>query len=481
MNTLDAMAERARRHPHDPNVWLDLSETLLDEDQPRRAIDAVVRAIRAGTNDERAWLRVGAVFRRASEDQRAVAAYRRAGTTVGASEQGWLECAKILTAHADHWAANVALQLAVDRAPESLEALLLLGQNLARLERSDAALEIARRAQAVAPENAAVLDLLSKACQACGLGAEAIRLMTDLLERRGPSPDVLVCLAEALIDEGRPAEAAQVLETKAGSSLENPAVLRWLGRARRFSGRHREALETLRAAVRTFPDDGPLRLELGLTLQSTRELEEARSALESATKLMPKSLLAWKAMSAVELELGRREQATKSLLEAAKLGPEDTAVRRQLSDLLGSEMSSLNTDSGLNSDLELVGVPELLQLLHNRQANGILAITVDSMEVELEFEGGMIVDVVRGGRIIADQPTRRLTPPVLEELEGVQGTEARVVDILQQIIHAQSGSAAFRPEARLRDPSTTGSGERASINPQFAVLEAMRRYDEERR
>jgi len=477
MRGLDELADRARRHADDADHWLDLAEALIEAQRERHACEAALRALQMDPEDESAWVRGASIMRRCGENDRAIAAYRRAATSRNASEIGWLESGRLLAEARDEWAANVAFHLAARRAPRSLPAQLELARSHARLGRNLRALEAARRAHELGPEEPEVLEVLSDACRACGSSDEAIRVMEELVERDGARAAALARLAQTLDDEGRSREAAELIETHAGAEPGDPHLRAWLVRTRRHAGRTEQALATARKGVLAHPDHPQLQVELGLTLQAAGEHREACSALSAATRMGSVSVEAWKARARSELALGEREAATRSLLEAAQVAPDDTDVRRRLSELLGSNhpTPASPTDGGLSSDLRFVGVPELLQLLYHRQATGILNITVDSLEVELEFDDGLIVDVIRNARASSDEPTRRLMPPPSDGPSASPTPETRVVDVLLDVVGAQRGSAAFRPDARIREPSTRGA---ASINPQFAVLEAMRRIDE---
>ncbi len=479
MVSLEELADLARRNPNDPDAWVRLAVGLQEADLPRRAAEAALEAARLNPTDERTWLEVGRVLQACGEDHRALAAFRRAASAPGSRDHGWQCLGELLLARGDRWAAQIAFGLAGHRNPQSVDAHLGMSRTFLVLEMPERALNAARLAYELAPSDPTVLDVFSRACEAAGHGEEAIAALRSILETGSERVDVLIRLARRLDEEGRSEEAYQLLEDHADPHRQDAVFLRWLGRTRRRAGHKGAALNPLRTAVRLQPEDAESHLELAAALRAVEEMEDAKACLLAAARLDPSRTEAWNALADVELALGHREDATRALLKAASLSPDDSGVRRRLSDLMGSEFGVDDNRGmgGLTSDLKVIGVPELLQLLHQREANGVLSITLEFSSIEFEFRNGLIVEVARSER--TSSPPRTPQPAETAERpppELPKDPEERIFETLKDIVGTRQGGAAFRPEARL--PSVPG-GKRAAVNPQFAVLEVMRRTDEE--
>ena len=99
--------------------------------------------------------------------------------------------------------------------------------------------------------------------------------------QRAPAPQSapwLMLKAQALLSSGNNQEALRVLA--AAELKDNPRAQRMAAEAMAASGSRQEAIALLISAIRTFPDNAQLRLELAITLESVGQLTKARDALK---------------------------------------------------------------------------------------------------------------------------------------------------------------------------------------------------------
>lgn len=94
-------------------------------------------------------------------------------------------------------------------------------------------------------------------------------------------------MAETWVDGGRPLEALEMLEPRAGELRESSGGTLLLGRAYYRSAQLRKAEEELRRAVELAPADSFARYLLGRTLQRQRRYADALPHLRLAAAQNP--------------------------------------------------------------------------------------------------------------------------------------------------------------------------------------------------
>ncbi|HEY7413361.1 MAG TPA: sulfatase-like hydrolase/transferase [Vicinamibacteria bacterium] len=192
-----------------------------------------------------------------------------------------------------------------------------------RSERGDSAgaVEAARRALALAPEDAETAAALGNYLNEWGRPAEALALLAPYAERASPDLDVLMAMATALAYSGRGAEALAVLERAraldASSALvlanigtvhlaardyaraaaafaaaleREPALARahnGLGVVAAENGRTEEAIGHWRKAVAANPREYDTLFNLGLLLRRAGRADEARAHLRRFVETAP--------------------------------------------------------------------------------------------------------------------------------------------------------------------------------------------------
>ena len=151
---------------------------------------------------------------------------------------------------------------------------------------------------------------------------DAAPLLFDAIEIDGPQPALRLALGEALIRAGRAAEAVRQLsgieESVPGTSVESALDLGTLALEQRALP---EAVRWLRIALQRAPDRAEAHEKLGVAIFLSGDAAAARPYLEHACHLDPGSASAHLNLAAVYAELGRYPEARSQALEALRLDP----------------------------------------------------------------------------------------------------------------------------------------------------------------
>lgn len=140
---------------------------------------------------------------------------------------------------------------------------------------------------------------------------------------------------ELLLAEGRPAEAAQQLELASTAPDEDPYLLSRLAYAQLLSGSRAEAARTLAYAGRLDRCSEAVWLMRGVLAEQAGELDQARGALEKATRCAPQSPSGELALAALLRNHGQPAAAL-DVLASAALRPYGARAERALASSLAT-------------------------------------------------------------------------------------------------------------------------------------------------
>jgi Flp pilus assembly protein TadD/4-amino-4-deoxy-L-arabinose transferase-like glycosyltransferase len=154
---------------------------------------------------------------------------------------------------------------------------------------------------------------------------DAATLLVEASAIDGPRPAIRLALGEALLRAGRAGEAVKQLsgieDSVAGTSVE--AALD-LGTAALEQHALPEAIRWLQIAVQHAPDRAEAQEKLGLAIFLNGDPPAARPYLERACTLDPGSASAHLNLAAIYAELGRFAEARSQAVEALRLDPTET-------------------------------------------------------------------------------------------------------------------------------------------------------------
>ena len=154
---------------------------------------------------------------------------------------------------------------------------------------------------------------------------EAADLLFDAIAIDGPQPAIRLALGEALIRAGRAGEAVKQLsgieDSVPGTSVESALDLGTLALEQHALP---EAIRWLQIAVQRAPDRAEAHEKLGVAIFLKGDAAAARPYLERACQLDSRIASAHLNLAAVYAELGRFPEARIQALEALRLDPAET-------------------------------------------------------------------------------------------------------------------------------------------------------------
>ena len=125
-----------------------------------------------------------------------------------------------------------------------------------------------------------------------------------------------------LLEQGKPAEAVQVLTEALRLNAEDEDVHYNLGLALARLGKVEEAIREYREALRIFPDYAEAHNNLGNVLVRAGQADEAITHFERAVKIMPDYASAHNNLGTALQKVGRTHEALPHFQEAVKLKPD---------------------------------------------------------------------------------------------------------------------------------------------------------------
>jgi tetratricopeptide (TPR) repeat protein len=175
---------------------------------------------------------------------------------------------------------------------------------------------------------------VARALLDAGRPDEAAPLLLEAIAIDGPQPAIRLALGEALVRSGRPGEAVKQLsgieESVAGTSVESALDF---GTVALEQGAMPEAIRWLQIAVQRAPERAEAHEKLGVAIFLNGDPPAARPYLERACLLDPGSASAHLNLAAVYAQLGRFPEARSQALEALRLDPSEGRAAALLKEL----------------------------------------------------------------------------------------------------------------------------------------------------
>ncbi|MGE0640752.1 MAG: sulfatase-like hydrolase/transferase [Thermoanaerobaculia bacterium] len=201
---------------------------------------------------------------------------------------------------------------------------------LAAAERGDLqqAVELATALVTDRPRLAAAYEGLARALRALDRIAEAARWLALGIERGADRNLLVPLLADALLDDGRAAEAAELLRPFGGSS--DPDVLCALGDALSRTGETDAASDALRRAEALRPDDPRILQAIGFAALRSSDVVVARDLFERALALDSGLATSWNGLGVAQERAGDRAAALRSFARAIEVDPREWNARLNL-------------------------------------------------------------------------------------------------------------------------------------------------------
>ncbi len=359
-----------------------------------------------------------------------------------------------------------ALRLQCDQHPDDVVTARLLAAGLYLRGRSDEALEIARRAGAVAPDDFPLMILLANIHAARGEFAEAIEIREELRRRFPNRRSVLEPLAICYLDDFRLDEARALLERLIRTASDDALRDRYrqaLGDTYLQFGEFDQALRFLDAWIADAPDNEELVVvRIGVLVDAGRK-DEAFAALTKWFAGGPDTLQRRNRFAAYAVTTGHAADVLARLREWRKRDPNNAVLTERLIDAL---IAAKKPDEAFKVAQEFEGgygdrIDRRLWMARAEVAQGKPDLAVREYEAILSERG------------IEPQQLRR----VRAELIGVLLDAGRYDDALQRC-QAWLDAAGGRPQALVEALAykrgvlqTAGRDEQAA-----EVMEALLKY-----
>lgn len=294
-----AVFERLKtQYPNAEWAQFNLALAHLDARQPAEA-EKIATSLPSSQRSAAAWTVIAIAEAEMQRHDEAIRAFRTAAEISPPEEDRWLNLTRELMGQLHYVDAVAAAQQAVDLLPLSYALRLRLG----------------------------AAYLKSAHYQ------EAEDVFRDLIAKGDPEPTSALGLAQALMQEGRPGDAAEVLG-EAQNRLGSFFLLAYfrgimLGRA----GRPQEAVQQLREAVRLNPQSAEAYQWLGKAELRNMQVDQAIVDLNQALRLDPQNQPARRLLVQAYAIRKQPDQAAK-LLQQIKPGEVPKAVGDENADFL---------------------------------------------------------------------------------------------------------------------------------------------------
>ena len=278
-----AAAERAFQRalelaPNHPLVLVNYATLLRRLGQPQAAIAALERAVGAAPDFAKAWVELGTTALAAGQARQALVALLRAVELQPNSATAWHALGNVRRAGGDFEGAEAAFRRAVALAPGYGSAWLNLGVALRLLGRADESLECFDNAEAAGYAEPQLADARTGALLDGGNSGKALEQARRLVREYPEFAPGYATLGHLLWEYG-PALAPG----------EDP-------------------MDAFRAAIRSYPGNGPLRLAFAQFLLKARQADEALAHLRTLRAQDDQPALAALEADALEI-LGHADKA----------------------------------------------------------------------------------------------------------------------------------------------------------------------------
>lgn len=207
-------------------------------------------------------------------------------------------------------------------------------------------------------------------------------------------------LAIGLLRNHQPAEAASLLEPLAAARSGDAGILNLLGTAYEAEGKPAKALQAYQSAMRTDPTNPNGYLDVTQLLMGAGRFDESEQFIEEGLKVVPNSYALEMRMGAVQMMLGKYNEARESFQKAIQVHPEiplgyvalaQTYLRREQNQQAADVLAEARQKLPHQFALEYFYGQALLHLNRNSEAAQILkgAVSLKPDVPDAHFQLGM--------------------------------------------------------------------------------------------
>ncbi|HEV2416977.1 MAG TPA: tetratricopeptide repeat protein [Terriglobia bacterium] len=351
---------------------------------------------------------------------------------------------------------------------EMAEACLRLGKTKAALPLIDSL----EHGTALSPSQEYPLAVLLFERQAY---PQAVELFRRMVEADPESRTNRYNLAIGLLRTQKPAEAAALLEPLEAARPKDASILSLLGTAYEAEGKSQKALEAYARAMQADPGNPNRYLEYTRLLMNAGRYDESERFIAEGLKLTPDAYALDIRMGAVQMMLGKYDEARASFQKAIQVHPEiplgyvalaETYLRRQQNQQAAEVLAEARRKLPNQFALEYFYGQALLRLGQNSRAVQILkdAVALKPSAPEAHFQLGKVY-----------LETNRLNA-ALNEFERTIALAPQDSNAYYELsrIYARQGETAKAREAAARSTELKQKQYDAALKAQGSLLNAVR-------
>ncbi|HET7294543.1 MAG TPA: tetratricopeptide repeat protein [Vicinamibacteria bacterium] len=247
-----------------------------------------------------------------------------------------LQMSRVAVARGDPKAALEAARRAVALAPENEAARLQIAGLLRGRGEVEAAITHYRQALEARPDSLEARTRLGRALADGGRLDEAVSVLRPAVDAWPQSPEAATQLGFALARQGRLEAAIDSYRRALALDSASAEAHAYLGSALASQGKLDEAIPHFELALRTKPDHAELHDWLGVALREKGRTEEALGHFREAVRLDPRLAVAHFNLGRALKQQGQPEEAMREYRRALELDPRMAAAHNGLGTLLGS-------------------------------------------------------------------------------------------------------------------------------------------------
>ncbi|MDW8325659.1 MAG: tetratricopeptide repeat protein, partial [Anaerolineales bacterium] len=334
---LTALREACAADPRSAATHRQLGLLLRRTGRPQEAVEALRQALALRPGDWRTLYELGLALEDMRRPVEARAAFQQAVLARPDDPAPYFDLGRLtLMLHdkgmpdATPQQALLALNEAVERAPDHAEAHALLAHAQHLAGDAEGALESYQRALHLSPRRTDWSLGLGEVCLQLNRPDVALAALQEAMQHAPHDPRVHLACTRAYLQNQLWAEAAHSAEAALKLDPENVELHTLLAQALSRLGQLGRAAFVWERATRLAPRDAELKIQYARCLLELKRVEDARGVLAQALALAPDAPAVHLAAGQALLEMGETEAAYETLAQAAELAPHDANVQAAL-------------------------------------------------------------------------------------------------------------------------------------------------------
>ena len=279
--------------------------------------------------------------------------YYPADLSSNPTDQLYLAVAQV-THRSNLEAGSAGLRALIERyQPEEADFYFELAEAYRHQERLEEALPWYEQAVARDGEHLIALRNYASILSAVGQGAKAEQIARRAQAIAPDDPNTLNILGDILNQLGRSGEAIPLLTRALAIEPDLPEALQNLALAYREAGDRARAIETAREAIRATPEFAAAHSTLAALLRDQGQTAEAEREFIRAIELAPGNPIAHYNYAGLLAQAGRLDESERHAREAARLAPDMASAHRSLGKLLAMRGATAEAERAFRRTLEI--------------------------------------------------------------------------------------------------------------------------------